>query len=162
MPTTKRQVQSFLVGWYGRFVPQFCTRAGPLIDLTRKSAPTRVVWSDQCSKAFEDLQTCLTKGPILQSPDFSQPFLVQTDASGVGLGAVLLQGPPQEQRPVVFLSRKLFIREKRYSSVEKECLAIKWAFESLILPGGKRLSSGDRPSGPSVAGQNEGHQLQSD
>jgi len=56
---------------------------------------------------------------------------VQTDASGVGLGAVLLQGPPREQRPVVFLSRKLFPRETRYSTVEKECLAIKWALESL-------------------------------
>ena len=82
VPTTKRQVRSFLgvIGRYRRFVPHFSTRAGPLIDLTRKAAPVRVVWSDQCSKAFEDLRTCLTKDPILQSPDFSQPFLVQTDA----------------------------------------------------------------------------------
>ena len=133
VPTTKRQVRSFLgvIGWYRRFVPHFSTRAGPLIDLTRKAAPVRVVWSDQCSKAFEDLRTCLTRDPILQSPDFSQPFLVQTDASGVGLGAVLLQGPPGEQRPVVYLSRKLFPRETRYSTVEKECLALKWAVDSL-------------------------------
>lgn len=133
VPTTKRQVRSFLgvVGWYRRFIPHFSTRAASLIDLTRKSSPNRVVWTDQCSMAFEDLRTCLCKEPILQSPDFSQPFLVQTDASGVGLGAVLLQGPPGEQKPVVFLSRKLFPREVRYSTVEKECLAIKWALDSL-------------------------------
>lgn len=133
VPTTKRQVRSFLgvVGWYRRFVPHFSTRAAPLIELTRKSAPNRVVWTEQCSRAFEDLRTCLTTDPILQSPDFSQPFLVQTDASGTGLGAVLLQGPPGEQRPVVYLSRKLFPRESRYSTVEKEGLAIKWALDSL-------------------------------
>ena len=133
VPKTKRQVRSFLgvVGWYRRFVPHFSTRAAPLIELTRKSAPNRVVWTDHCSKAFEDLRTCLSKDPILQSPDFSQPFLVQTDASGAGLGAVLLQGPPGDQKPVVFLSRKLFPREVRYSTVEKEGLAIKWALDSL-------------------------------
>ncbi|KAL2082862.1 hypothetical protein ACEWY4_020635 [Coilia grayii] len=133
VPTTKRQVRSFLgvVGWYRCFVPHFSTRAAPLIELTRKSAPNRVVWTDQCAQAFEDLRTCLTKDPILQSPDFSQPFLVQTDASAAGLGAVLLQGPPGEQKPVVFLSRKLFPREVRYSTVEKEGLAIKWALDSL-------------------------------
>lgn len=132
-PTTKKQVRSFLgvVGWYRRFVPNFANRAAPLIELTRKSNPNRVQWSDECDNAFNDLRSCLCSDPILQNPDFSQPFTVQTDASGVGLGAVLLQGEPGDQKPVVYLSRKLFPRELRYSTVEKECLAIKWALESL-------------------------------
>ena len=59
------------------------------------------------------------------------PFVVQTDASGVGLGAVLLQGEEGNQLPVQYISRKLFPREIRYSTVEKEALAIKWALDTL-------------------------------
>uniref|UniRef100_A0AAV2KZK7 SCAN box domain-containing protein n=1 Tax=Knipowitschia caucasica TaxID=637954 RepID=A0AAV2KZK7_KNICA len=69
--------------------------------------------------------------PVLRSPDFEHRFLVQTDASAVGLGAVLAQGDPGEEHPVLYLSRKLLPRETRYSTVEKEGLAIKWALESL-------------------------------
>ena len=68
---------------------------------------------------------------VLHSPDFNQLFTVQTDASSVGIGAVLLQEVDGELKPVVFLSRKLLDRETRYSTVEKECLAMKWAINSL-------------------------------
>ena len=53
------------------------------------------------------------------------------DASDVGLGAVLVQGEPGEERPILFLSRKLFDRERKYSTIEEEGLAIKWAVDSL-------------------------------
>ena len=59
------------------------------------------------------------------------PDILQTDASDRGLGAVLLQGPPEGRHPVAFISRKLFPRETRYSTIEKECLAVKWAITSL-------------------------------
>lgn len=78
--------------------------------------------------AFQDLKEALCKDPVLQSPDFNQPFVVQTDASGVGLGAVLLQG--DLLKPVAYVSRKLWPRETRYSAIELECLAIKWALET--------------------------------
>lgn len=68
---------------------------------------------------------------MLQCPDLSHPFTVQTDASGVGLGAVLLQGDGGDQRPVQYISQKLFPREMRYSTIEKEALAIKWALDTL-------------------------------
>ena len=67
----------------------------------------------------------------MQSPNFDLPFIVQTDASGLGLGAVLLQGEGDQWRPILYISRKLFPRETRYSTVEKECLAIKWALDTL-------------------------------
>ena len=57
--------------------------------------------------------------------------MVQTDASDVGIGAVLIQGDDGEERPLLYLSRKLEPRETRYSTIEKEGLAIKWALESL-------------------------------
>lgn len=56
--------------------------------------------------------------------------MVQTDASGVGLGAVLLQGEGDDQKPVAYVSRKLWPHETRYSAIELECLAIKWALET--------------------------------
>jgi len=132
-PTTKKSVRSFLglVGWYRRFVPNFASRAAVLTDLTRKSSPTKVKWTSECEQAFQDLKVCLCKEPVLQSPNFDLPFVVQTDASALGLGAVLLQGDGQDRHPVQYISRKLFPRETNYSTVEKEALAIKRALDTL-------------------------------
>ncbi|KAI2657313.1 Retrovirus-related Pol polyprotein from transposon 17.6 [Labeo rohita] len=84
-------------------------------------------------KAIRNIAQPQTKRqePVLQSPNFSKRFIVQVDASDVGLGAVLVQGKGDEERPVLFLSRKLFERERKYSTIEKEGLAIKWAVDSL-------------------------------
>lgn len=133
VPTTKRKVCAFvgLIGWYSKFIPHFAERAAALTDLTKGSAPNRVKWTRECERAFNDLKGAITNDSVLHSPDFAQPFTLQTDASGVGIGAVLLQEVKGERRPVVFLSRKLQDRETRYSTIEKECLAIKWAVESL-------------------------------
>ncbi|KAL4007477.1 hypothetical protein ACER0C_001329 [Sarotherodon galilaeus] len=133
VPTTKKKVRAFtgLVGWYSKFIPHFAERAAPLTDLTKASAPHKVKWTKDCDRAFIDLKSAITSDSVLHSLDFTQPFTLQTDASGVGIGAVLLQEVEGVRRPVVFLSRKLQDRESRYSTVEKECLAMKWAVESL-------------------------------
>lgn len=133
VPTTKRKVRAFvgLVGWYSKFIPHFAERAAVLTDLTKVSAPNKVKWTEECDKAFKDLKSAISSDSVLYSPDFDVPFILQTDASGVGLGAVLLQDIDGERHPTVFLSRKLQDRETRYSTVEKECLAVKWAVESL-------------------------------
>lgn len=119
-----------LAGWYRRFVPYFSTWASPLTDLTRKSSPNPLPWDEKHEQAFVDLKGALCQDPVLQSPDFSQSFTVQTDASGVGLGEVLLQGKGVDQRPVAYVSQKLWPQETRYSAIELECLAIKWALET--------------------------------
>ncbi len=77
------------------------------------------------------VKAALCGGPLLHSPNFDLPFLLQTDASDRGLGAVLAQVVGGEERPVLYLSRKLSKRETRYSTVEKECLAIRWAVLTL-------------------------------
>lgn len=132
-PRTKKEVRSFLglAGWYRRFVPLFATIAAPLTALTAKDQRNPVTWTEDCEKAFTTLKAHLCSSPVLKSPDFTKRFLVQVDASAVGLGAVLAQGEPGEERPILYLSRKLQPRETRYSAVEKEGLAIKWALESL-------------------------------
>lgn len=131
-PQTKKQVRSFLglIGWYRRFVPHFASLATPLTDLTKKS-PAKFCWTSECEEAFKALKNLLCNEPVLQSPNFTQRFIVQVDASDVGLGAVLVQGEAHDERPVLFLSRKLFERERKYSTIEKEGLAIKWAVDSL-------------------------------
>lgn len=132
-PVTKKQVRSFLglVGWYRRFIPNFSERAFALTDLTKKDKPNKVNWTQDCEKAFQDLKDSLCTEPVLQSPDFDKTFTVQTDASEHGIGAVLLQEGQGQLQPIAYISRKLLPRESRYSTVEKECLAIKWALDSL-------------------------------
>lgn len=120
-----------LIGWYRRFVSDFATLAVPLTNLLAKGIKNPIPWTEDCENAFVKLKERICADPVLQSPDFTQRFLVQVDASATGLGAVLLQGATGEERPVTYLSRKLLPRETRYSAVEKECLAIKWALESL-------------------------------
>ncbi len=73
------------------------------------------------------MKAALTSEPVLRAPDFNCPFLLQTDASDTGVGAVLSQVQDGEEHPVVYISRKLSTTEQRYAAVEKEALAVKWA-----------------------------------
>ncbi len=131
-PKTKKEVRQFLglAGYYRRFVPNFSDLTSPL-TLTKKEAPDPVQWTELCQQALTKVKAALCGGPLLHSPNFDLPFLLQTDASDRGLGAVLAQVVGGEERPVLYLSRKLSKRETRYSTVEKECLAIRWAVLTL-------------------------------
>ena len=132
-PLTKNQVRTFvgLTSYYRRFIPHFTSVASPLTDLTRDRLPAQVTWTEETEKAFKDLKSALCSGPVLVTPDFTKPMVVQTDASETGVGAVLSQLHEGEEHPIIFISRKLLPREQKYSTVEKECLAIKWALETL-------------------------------
>ena len=90
-PTSKKQVKSFLglVGYYQRFIPGFATLASPLNDLTRKALPDRIRWSKAAEKAFGTLRGALCSEPVLITPDFGLPLIVNTDASEVGLADIL-------------------------------------------------------------------------
>lgn len=114
-----------------RFVPNYSDLTSPLTDLTKKEAPDTVQWTEPCQQTLTQVKAALGGGPFLHSPDFTLPFLLQTDASDRGLGAVLSQEVEGAERPVLYISRKLSGRETMYSTIEKECLAIKWAVLSL-------------------------------
>ena len=127
-PTTKTGVRSFLglTGYYRKFIPDYATLAAPLSDLTRKTKPNRVAWTPECATAFDQLKCSLCTSPVLKSPEWDKPFILQTDASDRGMGAVLSQPDADgRDRPVAYFSRKLLPREERYATIEKECLAIK-------------------------------------
>lgn len=128
-PTTKTQVRAFLglAGYYRCFIPNFSSIACPLTDLTKKGQPEKVHWTKEVERAFQELKAALTASPVLHAPDYNCPFILQTDASDIGVGAVLSQVQEGEEHPIVYISRKLSPAESRYATVEKEALAIKWA-----------------------------------
>lgn len=130
-PNTKKQVRSFigLVSYYRKFIPNCSTVAAPLTDLTKKGKPTRVRWDQEQENAFQTLIELLSKSPILCLPDFDKGFIVRTDASDIGIGAVLLQEHQNYKFPVCYASKKLLDRERAYSVIEKECLAVVWAVQ---------------------------------
>ena len=125
-PQNKTQVKSFLglAGYYRDFVPNYAVVAEPLTELLKKRAPNTVQWTSAQQEAFDTLKSLLCKEPILRLPDASQPFVLRTDASQAGVGAVLLQEHNGELYPVSYFSRKLRAAEINYSTVEKELLAV--------------------------------------
>ena len=133
-PVTKKNVRSFLglSGYYRKFVPHYAQISEPLIELSKKKAPKLVVWTQNSEDSFQTLKEYLISEPILSTPDFTRPFFLQTDASNLGLGAVLSQLDSEyQEHPIVYLSRKLKSNEINYSVPEKECLAIVWAIGKL-------------------------------
>ena len=126
-PQTKKDVRWFLglCGYYRKFVPNFSTVAAPLSELTRKNMPKKVIWTTKCDQAFLELKEALTRAPILMTPDWTLPFILQTDASSTGLGYVLSQvNSKGEEHPIAFASKKLLPSERNYSAIEREALAI--------------------------------------
>ena len=132
-PRTKKELQRFLAlaGYYRQFVPDFAHIAVPLSDLTKKKKTKIVCWGEEEATAFEELKQILAELPSRYAPDFSRPFIVQTDTSDRGVGAVLSQEKEGLEFPVMYLSKKLSLREQKYSTIEKEAFAVKWAIQAL-------------------------------
>ncbi|KAL5502169.1 hypothetical protein EMCRGX_G008896, partial [Ephydatia muelleri] len=127
VPRNSKELQSFLglASYYRRFVKDFAHIASPLHALTEKGREW--VWSKECNDAFFDLKKRLVSSPILTLPDFSLPFVLDTDASGDGLGAVLAQNVDGVERVVAYASRALSRTEKKYCATRREMLALVWA-----------------------------------
>lgn len=130
-PTTLRQVRRFLgvASWYRRFVANFSTIAAPLTRLTKKQI--RWTWGEEEERAFRTLKQTLVSAPVLACPDFSRRFILQTDASKQGLGAVLTQEFEDGERVIAYASRTLNQAERNYSATELECLAVVWGIRRM-------------------------------
>ena len=77
------------------------------------------------------MKDCICSDPVLRRPDFSKKFILQTDASGKGMGAVLEQEFDDGRHPILFISQKLSETECNNAVVEKKCIAIVWAVKTL-------------------------------
>ena len=129
LPETQRDVKSFVAfcSFYRKFVHHFADCSAPLTDMCKKDKPGRVVWTDTARIAFETLKARLTSAPLLLIPKSGTDaeFIVATDASDVGLGAVLLQEDSEgEVRPCAYWARKLKDTERKYSAYDLEALAV--------------------------------------
>lgn len=117
-----------MAGYYSRFIPNFVAIAAPsLTSRLGKGRPKVIRWDPDAESAVAQLQQALCSAPMLYNPNFSMPFLLQTDASDRAIEAVLLQLHPDVEHLMVYLSRKLHPTERRYSTIEREALAVKWA-----------------------------------
>lgn len=115
-----------LFSYYRKFVKDFSKIAKPLLMLLKKDAP--FLWTEKQQKAFDYLKQRLMEAPILQYPDFEKPFVLYTDASGTGLGAVLSQiDDEKRERVIAYASRSLNKAESNYGITDQECLAVVWA-----------------------------------
>src|SRR5262245_23089538 len=131
-PTPKdlRGVRSFLgtLSYYRRFIREFSQKAQPLHLLTKKKIPFQ--WGPRQEKAFQELKEAMTQAPILAISDLSKPFILHTDTSYQGLGAILGQKDEQGREHVIaYASRSLRREELNYQPTELECAGVVWAID---------------------------------
>jgi hypothetical protein len=123
-PTTLKALAAFLglTGYYRKFIQQYGIIARPLTQLLKKDS---FKWNDEAEHAFIHLKTAMTTAPVLALPDFSKKFVIECDASGVGLGAILMQ----DKQPIAYFSQALHGRNLNLSTYEKEMLALVTAIQ---------------------------------
>ena len=127
-PNNVTNLHSFLglASYYWRYIHQFANISSPLHQLTTKG--TTFQWNDACQTAFVQLKDKLTQAPVLAYPQFgpsADSFLLLTDASATGIGAVL----EQSGHVVAYTSRVLSAAEKNYSVIQRECLSFVYALK---------------------------------
>lgn len=123
-PANLKQLRGFLglAGYYRRFVKSFGGIARPITALTKKDS---FMWSGEAQEAFTEVKRALCNAPVLALPDFSKQFVVETDACGCGIGAVLMQ----DGHPLAYISRHLKGKQLHLSIYEKELLAVVFAVQ---------------------------------
>ena len=124
IPKNLKQLRGFLglTGYYRRFIKGYAVISSPLTALLKKNA---FGWDGIAQIAFERLKNAMVNALVLKLPDFNEVFIVETDASGVGIGAVL----QQQGHPIAFLSKTLAPKHQMLSTYEKEFLAVLQALD---------------------------------
>ena len=125
VPESKKNIQQFLglANYYRRFIKDFGPTAKPLQRLLEKNIAFE--WTQQCQAAFDHLRKCLMTTPILAFPDHSRHFVLDTDASDTGIGAILSQVQDDGGEVVIaYASRSLSRQEQRYCVTRRELLAV--------------------------------------
>ncbi|EFP07148.1 hypothetical protein CRE_30552 [Caenorhabditis remanei] len=129
-PKNVTEVRAFLglASFYRRFIKNFSKITTPLTELTKKDSEFH--WEEEQEKAFEQLKFALVSSPVLAAPKLGFPFVIETDASGKGVGAVLMQARDREStdfRVIAYASRVYNKHEKRYPAIELEALGLIFA-----------------------------------
>ena len=129
IPANATQLKAFLgtAGYYRQFVPNYAQIAFPLYRAEQKG--DNLTWTAECEEAFRKIKRHLSNAPILAFPRLDVPFILDTDASDSGLGAVLSQVQDGQERVIAYAARALSKAEKNYSTTRKELLALVWGSE---------------------------------
>nr|GEX93434.1 hypothetical protein [Tanacetum cinerariifolium] len=128
-PTTVKGIRSFLghAGFYRRFIRDFSKISRPMTHLLEKNSP--FIFSNECIQAIRTLKEKLTEAPILIAPNWDQPCELMCDASDYAVGAILGQRFEKHFRPIHYASKTMNQVETNYTTIEKEMLAVVYAFE---------------------------------
>ena len=123
-PASVKEVRSFVgfCSYYRKFIREFSSIAKPLLKLTENGV--KFEWDDDCEAAFDRLKCAMISAPVLAYPSLTGEFLLDTDASGVGIGAVLSQVQNGEEKVIGYFSRTLSKSERRYCVTRRELLAV--------------------------------------
>nr|GEV47315.1 hypothetical protein [Tanacetum cinerariifolium] len=129
IPTNVKQLRGFLghTGYYRRFIKSYASISRPLTLFLKKNG---FKWNEEAQTAFEQLKQAMISAPVLALPDFEKEFIVEMDASGVRIRAVLIQGG----HPIAYLSKTLSVKHQMMSTCEKEFLAVILALERISTP----------------------------
>lgn len=126
-PTTAKSLRAFIgmCSYYRRFVENFSSIIAPMTALIgKKKGRDTIEWNNEANISFVNLKKALLNSPLMACPDFSKPFILQCDASSVGLGSVLAQKVDGVEQPIAFYSRLFTKCERNYSTTERELLAV--------------------------------------
>uniref|UniRef100_A0A0N5C2Q3 RNA-directed DNA polymerase n=1 Tax=Strongyloides papillosus TaxID=174720 RepID=A0A0N5C2Q3_STREA len=129
-PNNLKQLRAFLgmTNFFRRFIPNYALMTESLRQLLKKDAEYKWTW--ECQQAFDSLKHALSSAPILSSPKEKGEFVLQTDASYLGIGAVLFQKQP-DLKVITYLSRSINQHEQNYPPIHLEALAIVWALSQI-------------------------------
>jgi len=132
MPRSVTEVRRFLgiASYYRRFVQNFAKVAAGLNELLKKTTD-RFQWNEKSEQSFSALKNALSSSPCLAYPDETKPYIIHTDASGEGLGAILhqIQDDDGKEHPIAYASRTTTPAEKNYGASELEALGVVWALD---------------------------------
>jgi RNase H-like domain found in reverse transcriptase/Reverse transcriptase (RNA-dependent DNA polymerase)/Integrase zinc binding domain/Retroviral aspartyl protease/Ty3 transposon capsid-like protein/Integrase core domain/Chromo (CHRromatin Organisation MOdifier) domain len=119
IPKTLKELRGFLglTDYYRKFIKDYGLISKPLTNLLKKNA---FHWGDEATTAFQKLKASMCTAPVLALPDFTKPFILETDACDKGIGAVLMQ----EKKPIAYLSKALEVKSQQLSTYEKEFIAL--------------------------------------
>lgn len=126
VPSTIKKERSFygMASWYRRFISNFAEITAPITELTRTKNVKSFVWSDAAQTAFDSLKQALTSAPVLSMPILHGAWILETDASDHGMGGCLKQVQGGDEKVIIYYSQKLSAAAQKYSTTERECLAV--------------------------------------
>src|SRR5699024_2426151 len=124
-PTESKAVKRFvgMVNYYHRLIPDCAQWVAPLNKCA--NAVKKFVWTSQCQESFEHLRRAMAESPVIRVPDWSRPFIVKTDASELGWGAILLQEENDGTRFAIEYASQAFNQaQRKYSTYDKEATGV--------------------------------------